>query len=314
MTLGVHGGKRGLPHADAPLATLDSALAEQLGGLSVEEQRRLAAHLEECRASGADLTGELAFVHEALKGRWDPEQASHWEEVATVKAPPVVKEYFGAERIPLPADIPTIDHSFDRVLRARASRRDFGQHGVSLGDLAALLHWSYGIRRGTFAYNTRDFPLRYTPTSGGLQSPELYVVVNDVEGLAPGLYHYNASARCLAVLELGLMRRTLVNACIMQEFVHHASLVVIVTAVIDRLLWKYGPRAYRFAHIDIGALAQSMSLVAAGLGVRACIVGGFVDDAINRLLRVDGKHEFSSLMVAVGPKPQILEADPTSSS
>lgn len=50
--------------------------------------------------------------------------------------------------------------------------------------------------------------------------------------------------------------------------------------------------------VDIGYLGQNIYLVAEALG--ACAIAGFVDDALEQLLGVDGKNEMILLLTAVG--------------
>jgi SagB-type dehydrogenase family enzyme len=52
--------------------------------------------------------------------------------------------------------------------------------------------------------------------------------------------------------------------------------------------------------IDTGYLGQNIYLVAEALGLGACAIAGFVDDALEQLLGVDGKNEMILLLTAVG--------------
>lgn len=248
-------------------------------------------------------------VHEALKSDGKPAMAVGYRELSTVSAPPVTKHYPGATRTELPEPL-TLDHRFERVLRARGSRRDLGGPPVTLAELATVLRGSYGVRKIITAYNARQFPLRVIPTAGGLQSPELYVVINNVPGLAKGLYHYDAvgprgdgAGHGLELLSRGNMRRAVVRAAPLQEWIHYADVVIVVTTVLDRLLWKYGPRCYRYAHMDIGYLSAHVYLVAAALSLRTSAVSGFEDEVMNRFLRVDGSREFVQLLMPIGRRP-----------
>ena len=71
-----------------------------------------------------------------------------------------------------------------------------------------------------------------------------------------------------------------------------------------RVRWKYGTRGYRFMHVDLGVLTQSLYLVATALDFTTCAVAAFDDDKANRLLRLDGRERFVSLLFAFGPAPK----------
>ena len=117
------------------------------------------------------------------------------------------------------------------------------------------------VRRITWC----EFPVRFTPSGGGLQPWEVYVVVNNVERLAQGLYHYRAPNHSLELLQRGQMRSRMVELGFGVEYLHYASFICVVTCVPERFYWKYGVRGYRTAHIDVGVLVQSMWYVATAL-------------------------------------------------
>lgn len=51
---------------------------------------------------------------------------------------------------------------------------------------------------------------------------------------------------------------------------------------------KYGPRGYRLALFDVGHVSQNLNLCATALGLEVCAIAGFVDEAINSVLGLDG--------------------------
>jgi SagB-type dehydrogenase family enzyme len=76
--------------------------------------------------------------------------------------------------------------------------------------------------------------------------------------------------------------------------------VFMITGCFDRLRWKYGERAYRYMCMDIGYLGQSLYLVGEALGLGVCAIAGFMDDAIEQFLGVDGRDEIPLLLTTVG--------------
>jgi SagB-type dehydrogenase family enzyme len=288
-------------------ATADpvTELADELRELSAEEQQVVATLVRRARAAAPE--GEpldvVGLVHASLQADFETALAGDYDELSRMTAPPVMKSYPDADRIPLPRELLELEHSFLQVVRARASRRDFGDQRMSLSALSTLLHYSYGIRKLTSAYNVSDFPTRFVPSAGGLQSNELYLVVNGVEDVPQGLYHYHAPTHSLETLSRGIMRRTAVGVSFLQEWMHHASVVCILTCVMERVEWKYGPRGYRMIHVDAGHLSQNLQLLATALKLRATAVSGFFDRSVDELLEIDGRRELTALMVPIGTRP-----------
>lgn len=101
----------------------------------------------------------------------------------------------------------------------------------------------------------------------------------------------------------GYMRNKILDCCIEQNFMEDASLVFVLVSNLNRIKWKYGKKSYRFAHVDTGIVAQNIHLIATGNKLRSCMIAGFDDDKINKLLMIDGEMEFTSLIIAIGTSP-----------
>lgn len=245
---------------------------------------------------------DVSIVHEFLKVDLENDDFSVLQNITAYTAKPTVKHYPERPQIELPQDLLPIDFSLGEVISKRASRRDFSKGPMSLQELASLLHYSYGVRSRMLAYNVKGFSNRYVPTMGGLQSPEIYFTANAVEGLEQGLYHYNPDRHTVELLDQGNLRRKVVRACIKQDWLDAASIVLFLTSCMDKVYWKYGRRAYRFVHADLGILAQTLHLVSNALRLRSCMVAGYVDDEIHDLLQIDGREEFVGLLLGVGRK------------
>ncbi len=76
--------------------------------------------------------------------------------------------------------------------------------------------------------------------------------------------------------------------------------MLVLTAIFQRLRWKYQERSYRYALLEAGHLAQNAYLAATSMGMGACAVGAFIDAGLNGLLGVDGKDEAAIYMLAIG--------------
>lgn len=229
--------------------------------------------------------------------------------------PPLYKFYNHAPVVALPDPAPALDEYpapdlFTCVARRR-SVRSFGATPISLLELSRLLWASGGITTSYITPYGQDF-YRAAPTAGALYPIETYVVVNKVEELEPGLYHYRVAgmdilerpiaegSHSLELLKQGDLRSEIAAAALDQLMCARAGAVFLWTAVFARSTWKYRERAYRYFYLDAGHMAAHLSLAAVAQGLGSCPIAAFYDDEVNDLLGVDGKTEGIIYMTAVG--------------
>lgn len=212
---------------------------------------------------------------------------------------PLVKPYPDAARLSLPAPDES-ELSVTAAIAGRRSRRDYSGDPLSAAQLSSLLHHGAGTTGYVRGYGYRRWPLRSFPSSGGLQVPEVYVAVRDVVGIEPGLYHYQPFEHALELLQSGDKSAFLTAIGIGQPYIGDAAAVFVITGYYARANWKYGERSFRYMCMDVGFLAENMQLVAEALGLGACAIAGFIDDALERMLGVDPHDEIPLLMLTVG--------------
>jgi SagB-type dehydrogenase family enzyme len=142
---------------------------------------------------------------------------------------------------------------------------------------------------------------RPVPSGGALYPLELYPAVIGVEGMKPGIYHYDPYARRLADLERSFER--LRDALVDPSLAASSSVAIVITGVFWRSRFKYGQRGYRFTLLEAGHVAQNLVLAAAGLELSALPLGGFYDREVERAIGVDGVDESALYVVLVGGAP-----------
>ncbi len=277
-------------------------LLAELEQMTPAEQEALAEMARRYRAApprGGRPSG-LAFVQSFLKA--DRRLPAYRAPAPAKAGPPApVKRFPGRRQVRLP-DAPPVAGGLQDVLERRRSSHDFGTAAMPLPTLAGLLHASYGVRELRRAYDVRDFPFRYAPSAGGLQPIDLYLVANEVDGLARGLYCYDPLAAALTLLDEGNLRRRLSRCGLDRPWLAYAHAVLVLVCNLPRVFWKYGDRGYRFAHVDAGVLAQNLYLAGTALGLTTCAVAGYYDDAVHELLGLDGRDECAVLLFAVGSR------------
>ena len=195
------------------------------------------------------------------------------------------KTYPDAPRVRLP-DLALDDSGLFDALARRRSLRAYGPEPLALGELGALLWAGAGVTA-----RQEGFALRTAPSAGGLYPIEHYVVVNDVEGLEQGLYHYDVLGRALERLYAGDLRLPVARAALDQRIAAEAQAVFVWTAVLERSRWKYGERFVRYVLLDAGHIAENVALAATALGLGTCQIAAFYDEEAAALLGVDPDAE-----------------------
>ena len=200
----------------------------------------------------------------------------------------------------LELDEPELPHAaLDQVLRARASCRRFDAEPIDRSDLGTLLHAAYGV------LDTIDlageFCQRPVPSGGGLYPLELYALVQNVSDLAGGVYHYVPLGHRLEVVRPDPLPSHLTSEMFLgQPYLVRAAAIIVITSVVQRSLWKYEDRGYRYILLEAGHVAQNLNLCAAGLDLASLNLGGFFDEDVMSLLKLDPHNEIVLYGVAVG--------------
>jgi SagB-type dehydrogenase family enzyme len=213
------------------------------------------------------------------------------------------KNYPKNRTIKLSNSFPEQTLPLPELLRRRRSIRSFSKRPVKLADLAFLLWASTGIQR-----KEKGYEFRTAPSAGALYPIETYLVVNNVDSLEKGLYHYNIRTHTLEELRIANLAKETAHAALEQDMCAQASVAFIWTAVFQRSKWKYAERAYRYVYLDAGHIAQNLALSAISIGLGTCHIGAFYDEEINEILGVDGEEESAIyLSVAGHPRTPVLE-------
>ncbi len=167
------------------------------------------------------------------------------------------------------------------AIEQRHSIRSYAKAPISLDELSFLLWCTQGVKKVVGTYPT----FRTVPSAGARHAFETYLLINNVEGLRPGLYRYLAmSHRLQQVNDEPDIHIRVSDACLGQQFLMRAGVVFLWTAVPYRMTWRYGERGYRELHKDAGHVCQNLYLAAEATGCGTCAVAAFDDDAMNSLL------------------------------
>lgn len=318
-------------HLDAEIL-LDDEQVAVLGRLSVEEWHGLdslramhgTAVVDALHAYGLVISDDDADA--ALRVRDDAVRGGHWRALSAVyhrhtrwtgidtleaerrfgretdsslldqlgaPEPPVRERREADARIGL--DRPG-DSALETLVRARVTCRNYAR-GRSLPReaFAHILFRTFGARA------VSDQPgitvmKRAVPSAGGLHSAEAYLLVQDVEGIEPGLYHYHPidhALEPLATLAAGETADLALRLVAGQRHFMDAHVVVVLAARFRRTFWKYRnhAKAHRAVILDAGHLSQMLYLAATEQGLAAFITAAVNEADIEQAFGIDPMHE-----------------------
>jgi SagB-type dehydrogenase family enzyme len=216
-------------------------------------------------------------------------------------APPGYKEYRDRPVVELPRQLVPLTMSMDDAFSARRTHRTFVDAPLSAAQLGTVLFHTFAPYRMIDAGLFGILQSRVSPAAGARHEVEAYVVVFDVLGVAPGLYHYNPKRHVLELLNDHVPRARIAELSYHQPASYRAPVTILTTAVASRLSWKYRhPRAYRLWMYDAGHYGQTFALTATAMGLGPFQTVMFNDTEVERLLEVDADEEFAVYLFTAG--------------
>jgi len=296
--------------AAAGLADRAPAIERLLGeGLLIaDDERHAATRARDESLRGAHWHPLAATLHaftrwsgvDAVQNLKDSRTETAVEMRAALGAPPVeaAARCEEAGRLPLPR---VESNDFDRLLARRVTCRNFDPAvALPFDRFAQLLQRVFAAQAQVRVSDDTVFLKKNVPSGGGLHPIECYLLVQRVEGVAPGLYHYHAQAHALEPMPLPEdmqsrpLRELMMDAVAQQHWFADAHVMVLLSPRFDRTFWKYRQHAkgYRVVAMEAGHLSQTLYLAATEAGL-----GAFITGAINEVLL---EHAFGLDLVSQG--------------
>nr|UBK24770.1 McmC [Thermoactinomyces sp.] len=221
-----------------------------------------------------------------------------------MKAP--YKDYRYARHI-YPLEDVKMDRTQDvetSILNRRSSAR-MQVASLSYRQLSHLLYYSYGVTgKQTNKKSGVEIPLRAAPSGGALYPIDLYLLIERVEGIIPGLYYYHPLLHELQLVSEKVRAREVKAFINHPKRVEEAAITILFSGNFKRNQWKYRERGYRILMLDCGHLGQNLLLLSTSLGLVGHGLMGFVDDALNERLYLNGIDESVLYVMCIGPKQE----------
>jgi SagB-type dehydrogenase family enzyme len=145
-----------------------------------------------------------------------------------------------------------------------------------------------------------EWALRSNPSSGNLHPTEGYIILPRTDlAPKPGLYHY-------APREHGLELRAVFSSEALEKLLEpfpSGAFLFGLTSVHWREAWKYGERAFRYCHHDVGHAIGTARIAAATLGWNMALLDALDQNTVAMLL---GTHRTGDFLEAEPEHPDCL--------
>ena len=239
------------------------------------------------------------FLKDTLRKEYD---FSLTDQHKGIPAPPIQKPYNPeSPRISLidPSDLTNSISGTDlfTAVTGRESRRHYLPDALSLAELSFLLYSTQGVRHAPHP----SVSLRTVPSAGARHSFETYLLIRNVEGVAPGLYRYLPLDHELVFLdEVENIEMRVSLACFGQQFTGAGAVTFVWATIPYRMEWRYGPLAHRVILMDVGHVCQNLYLACEAIGAGTCGVAAYDQQEVDELIGVDGEEEFAVYLAPVG--------------
>ncbi len=143
------------------------------------------------------------------------------------------------------------------LLRHRRSKNFFPvEKNMTKGLLSYILLGAAVTKVGKSVYSDS---YRSYPSAGRRYPLEVYIFLRRSKELHSGIYHYHVRTHSLEFL-WNLKDQDIYNS-FKQHFVKKSSLIIIITACINRSKIKYGEIAYHFMNLEAGHMMQNFILL-----------------------------------------------------
>jgi SagB-type dehydrogenase family enzyme len=213
------------------------------------------------------------------------EEAKAWREGMLVITPPTPKEKL-FDLHPF-SDSALPPDSIEQVIQRRGSSRKFARDPISFAQLSTILDRA-----------TRGIPADFLGPFG-VQWNDLYLIVNNVEGLAPGAYFFHRQKKQLELLKEADFRKQAGYLGLEQELPADASVDVFFIADLHKIIAAFGNRGYRATQLEAGVLGGKMYLAAYTLRLGASGLTFYDDDVVN-FFSPHAKGKSAIFLVSVG--------------
>ena len=165
---------------------------------------------------------------------------------------------------------------FSDILEKRRSCRSFSDKKLTLKQVGNLCHYAYFIKD------------HVVPSGGALYPLRIYMLVEkDQDGFKAGYYEYDVENDTLILFNSEVDEEQLKYCFNQEEMPFGSSVQIVIAADLKRQPFKYANRGYMLTQVEVGHVAENISLYCAEQGLGACEMGGVQDEPLKKELELE---------------------------
>jgi len=199
--------------------------------------------------------------------------------------------------------------SVEKAISMRRSVRSYVEEPLSISDISQILWAAQGITRkreeSPTKWNTKyewQGGLRTAASAGALYPMELYLIAGNVEGLSKGVYKYIPKNHSLMKVMEGDKRTEIYDVALKQGSIKEGAALIVMAGIYERTSFKYGERAERYVHMEVGFIGENIYLQGITLGIGTVMIGAFKDEELKKALNLP-EDEHPLAIMPLGKTP-----------
>ncbi|MBS0650916.1 MAG: SagB family peptide dehydrogenase [Verrucomicrobia bacterium] len=261
------------------------ALLQQAKVLTLEESNLIQMQWE---------PHDLYFHSRSRMGKHDSIYGGSFPFQGKIPPPSCKKTYPSSDAFPLKKPDSPLPISLEEAIESRKTVREHASSPLCSHQLGEFLFRCARVKE-TLVYLGEEFAKRPYPGGGARHELEIYPVIYACEGLQKGVYHYDPFEHSLKRLSnlTEEAEKLLRDACTMSGKTEYPQVLFVISARFQRVSWKYRSMSYALILKNLGVLYQTMYLVATGMGLAPCALGGGNSDLFCKVIGTDYLEETS---------------------
>ncbi len=177
--------------------------------------------------------------------------------------------------------------TIEQVISRRGSTRQFSRDPITMAQLSTILDRA-----------TRGVPADFIDPPGSHLN-DLYLIVNNVVGLAAGAYVYHWEEKFLELVKRGEFRDKAGYLGLDQQIPADAAVDIFFLADLKKILERYGNRGYRAVQLEAGILGGKLYLAAYAQKL-GCSGLTFYDDDVVSFFSPHARGKSAIFLIALG--------------
>jgi SagB-type dehydrogenase family enzyme len=236
---------------------------------------------------------DLVFHSMSRMGRTEKAIGGTFRFKGILPSPPAVKENpWTKTAIPLPqANLATLaqhDIPLTAAIERRSSIRNHNIVPLTKQQIGEFLFRTVRVRH-QYTNELGSFTSRPYPGGGGCYENEFYLTIDACVDIPKGFYYYDPVAHSLCLVsEINQDTEMLLDEAFYATAMQcRPQILVTIANRFNRFNWKYASMSYAAQLKNIGAIYQTMYLVATSMNIAACGLGLGNNNRFERLTGLD---------------------------